>query len=137
MGILLDFNDFKFNTENADHSVSSLHEYLTYLNKECQFQGYVEHHNSIATDICNGIAYLHQANVVHMDLTPHNVVGSNTQSADRKVIAKLTDFGEKWTELVNEYIQQQSPNSSVDISKGTFFYNAPEVHKQYDIDTLR
>jgi serine/threonine protein kinase len=43
--------------------------------------------DSIALDICTGMAYLHRLNVIHRDLKPGNVC------LDEYLRAKITDFG--------------------------------------------
>ena len=46
-----------------------------------------------AQDIARGFEYLHENNLVHGDLKPHNILLSTSVWDERKWMAKIADFG--------------------------------------------
>src|SRR5258706_3956397 len=100
---------------------ADLKDVLEHLATHGQLMG-VEAACRIAMDICEGLAYAHQAadhagrplNIVHRDISPHNVL--------------MTRFGE--VKLVDFGLAKASSHLSdedEDIVKGKFGYLAPEV----------
>ena len=45
----------------------------------------------VASDVCRGMAFLHERGVIHRDLKPANILISRQNGAD---VLKLCDFGE-------------------------------------------
>ena len=74
----------------------------------------------IAEDCALGLQYLHQNNIVHRDIKPQNVLVSNC--TDRKLVAKLCDFGEARSNL----IKTQTLITTGLSKRGTMIYNGPE-----------
>lgn len=74
-----------------------------------------------ALDIARGLGCLHQNNIIHGDLKPHNVLLQNKPFVDtRGFIAKIADFGLS--------IQMEKEQSHVDgMRMGTGGYVSPEV----------
>lgn len=66
----------------------------------------------VLTDICRGVACIHSRNMIHRDIKPGNILGSNKR-------AKLGDFGLVSNDLVNGYASAQGYSDHL----------APEVHK--------
>lgn len=76
--------------------------------------------------ICIGLAYLHDNNIIHKDLKPENILLWCSPTNPRLVLAKLADFG---------FAQELKPNQ-IDFSHtrypGTKRYMAPELIKAKD-----
>lgn len=93
-------------------------------------------HRFIAQDIAGGLTYLHENNVVHRDLKPENVLVSNQHYRSHielakhwnscPVVAKLTDFGESRSELIQtvSLVHTRTEN----LYRGTPVFMAPEIH---------
>lgn len=67
--------------------------------------------------ICEGLRYMHENNIVHLDIKPENVMFSSKRSND----IKLIDFGLATT---------LNPKESVKVTTGTAEFAAPEIVKQ-------
>lgn len=85
--------------------------------EECDFEAIL----LTALDIARGLGCLHQNNIIHGDLKPHNVLLQNKPFVDtRGFIAKIADFGLS--------IQMEQEQSHVDgMRMGTGGYVSPEV----------
>ncbi|XP_042427152.1 serine/threonine-protein kinase STY46-like isoform X1 [Zingiber officinale] len=73
----------------------------------------------VAIDVCNGMNYLHQNNIIHRDLKSANLL------MDENEVVKVADFG----------VARVKPISGVMTAEtGTYRWMAPEViqHKPYD-----
>uniref|UniRef100_A0ACD5UIT3 Uncharacterized protein n=1 Tax=Avena sativa TaxID=4498 RepID=A0ACD5UIT3_AVESA len=69
----------------------------------------------IIKGICEGIQYLHENNIIHLDLKPANIL------LDNKMIPKITDFG-----MSRCFDENQSRHITQNIA-GTMGYLAPEL----------
>ena len=73
----------------------------------------------VMVDVCRGLKYLHDKDVVHFDIKPNNILYlTDSNTGDR--VYKLTDFG----------LSQRFPNheqSYVSTAGGTPNYSAPEL----------
>lgn len=76
----------------------------------------------ICADMVAGLIALHNADVLHGDMKPDNVLLFTTPEPDRPIIAKLSDFG--------SVISIASSTVSNARYYGTTAYNAPEVSMQ-------
>ena len=131
---LMEYIKFDFNVLKLDLSTSSLKELLSVLNK-VDFKGYEHFQDFIARDISTGLAYLHQMGIAHRDLKPENILVSNQHyDSDnfhlfwetRPLIAKLTDFGEARTNLIQTASIIHTRTNRV--ARGSPIYMAPEIH---------
>jgi serine/threonine protein kinase len=77
---------------------------------------------SIASDVANGLAYIHYNNMLHRDLKPGNVL------LDAQWVAKVADFG-----TVYDSTSNRAGESGGDI-QGTPPYMAPEIVKRHAYD---
>ncbi|CAM0958932.1 unnamed protein product [Alopecurus aequalis] len=103
----------------------SLHEYITDTSREPQWRDRF----GIIMGICHGLHYLHQKNIVHVDLKPANIL------LDNNLVAKIADFG-----LSRCFGETQSRIITLNIG-GTFGYLPPEfgngeITYQLDIFSL-
>ena len=82
-------------------------------------------------------AFLHTNDVVHRDLKPANVLVSNTHYTEdtirkfwdtKPIIAKLTDFGESRSKLIQTSTLLHS--KTFNINRGTPVFMAPEICKK-------
>lgn len=64
--------------------------------------------------ICEGIRYMHEKNIIHLDLKPENIMCQTKTSTNIKII----DFG---------LATQLNPNDVVKITTGTAEFAAPEI----------
>jgi len=69
--------------------------------------------------ILNTLKYLHDNNIVHMDIKPHNILLLSSSNTIKLTKIKLIDFGE--SQNINKYIVSDS---------GTLSYMAPEIRKK-------
>ena len=77
---------------------------------------------SIASDVANGMAYIHYNNMLHRDLKPGNVL------LDAQWVAKIADFGTTF-----DSTSHRAGESGGDI-QGTPPYMAPEIVKRHVYD---
>jgi serine/threonine protein kinase len=69
----------------------------------------------IADDLCRGLAYAHEQQVIHQDIKPSNIF------IDRKGIAKLADFG------IARIAKDASTRLTGRMPPGTLLYMSPET----------
>lgn len=74
----------------------------------------------VMKSILNGVAYLHENNIVHRDIKPENIL---CKSRNWPLEIKLTDFG------LSNIIMGGEQNNSLQSYVGTQYYLAPEVHR--------
>lgn len=87
----------------------SLHEYITDTSRELRWRDRYQ----IITGICQGLHYLHQKNILHLDLKPANIL------LDDSWVPKITDFG------ISRCFDQMQSQVITSIA-GTPGYLAPE-----------
>ncbi|XP_048531591.1 mitogen-activated protein kinase kinase kinase 5-like isoform X3 [Triticum urartu] len=71
----------------------------------------------IINGICQGLNYLHENRIVHLDLKPENVL------LDDNMVPKITDFG------LSRYFEERQTSQSITSNiSGTLGYIAPELY---------
>lgn len=134
--ILLEYVSFSFSCLGIVHDVvSTLKELLDACDTLNNFVGFEHLHMYIATDVAAGLHFLHSRNVAHRDLKPANVLVSNSHYAGnadvtgywsvRPVIAKLSDFGESRSSLLQT--NTLAKTSTGRLNRGSPAYMAPEA----------
>ena len=113
---IVEYVNFSFLNFGVDKSVNSLKEFLSVLD-ECdgvdgfRDQGFFD---KIVTDVGNELKYLHDHDIVHIDLKPGNVLVSNLNISS--IQCKITDFGESRTNALktqNCFKQRRSSSTVV------------------------
>ena len=134
--IMLEYVYFDFNIFRQD--VRVLSDFLLKIN-EHNCTGFQELVNHAATEIIDGLAYLHSQRIAHRDLKTANILVSNqhyislsTDSEEfeqmyrgRPIACKLTDFGESRSLLIQTQAVLSSKTTTVD--RGTVVFMAPEL----------
>ena len=136
--MLLEYCCFSFQNIGIHHDpVYNMKEFVSTVHNLNKFSGFqhIQHH--ICKDILAGLDYLHDKQVVHRDLKPDNVLVSNTHYhgcskeevenwwSTKPIIAKLTDFGESRSVLIQtrKIVQTHTNN----LYRGSAVYMAPEA----------
>ncbi|CAM0958874.1 unnamed protein product [Alopecurus aequalis] len=94
----------------------SLHEYITDMSRGLRWRDRYQ----IITGICHGLHYLHQKNIVHLDLKPANIL------LDDNWVPKIADFG-----LSRCFDEMKSRAISKIV--GTIGYLAPESFNHTEV----
>lgn len=137
--MLLEFVKFDFEQIGISHdSVFNLKELLQACDTLCSFEGFEHLQYFLATDIARGMDFLHKNGIVHRDLKPDNILVSNRHYendkesnaisywwTNRPIIAKLTDFGESRSDLIQTKTLAQT--TTAELYRGSPAYMAPEV----------
>lgn len=144
VSIMMAYECFDFKPFGLDHQVSDLLGFLHCLDQlesssPDAFENFLLMFPKAASDIAEGLAFLHSKNIVHRDLKPGNVLVSNKHylqpGIDQEqfkdlfctdpVICKLTDFGESRSHLLQTHaiIHAQTAN----MERGTKPFMAPEI----------
>ena len=123
LSFLMDYCCIDFSKFGQDVQVHSLDKFLEYVNN-FRVKSFEIFFMAIANDIISGLKYLHENKVVHRDIKHANILVSNrhyttTETEEfqiKKIICKLTDFGE----VRSSFIQTQTrfTTSTSDINKG-------------------
>ena len=132
---LMEYVHFDFSPFGEGRKISSLKDLLQTLDN-VKFSGFEHIPECIAKDICNGLVFLHENEVAHRDLKPDNVLVSNQHYTaetineyweKRPIIAKLGDFGESRSKLVqtSSLLHTRTEN----VNRGTPVFMAPELHR--------
>ena len=75
-----ELREFDFEPCNADKKVSSLDQFLSYMNKEIIFDSFPGIENVIVSDVLRTVSYLHSRDIIHRGRKPANVLASNSNS---------------------------------------------------------
>uniref|UniRef100_A0ACD5TZK4 Uncharacterized protein n=1 Tax=Avena sativa TaxID=4498 RepID=A0ACD5TZK4_AVESA len=94
----------------------SLHAHITDASRGLRWRDRYE----IVTGICRGLHYLHQKNIVHLDLKPANIL------LDDNLVPKITDFG------ISRCFDEMQSQVMTKIS-GTPGYLAPESYNYTEV----
>ena len=82
----------------------------------------------IMLDICQGLKYLHNKRIAHLDIKPSNVLFKIDRKSGKRVY-KLSDFG-----LAKKF---ETVDTTLKYGPGTPFYQAPELDKPFKTDALK
>lgn len=133
---LMEYMHFDLSPFGYTSHVSSLKELLLALDNN-DYNGFEHFQEIISKDVCCGLNYLHSNNVVHRDLKPDNILVSNAHYSgtddiwkywvEKPVVAKLTDFGESRSKLIQTASAGHTRTSHV--NRGSPVYMAPEIHQ--------
>ena len=69
---LYELYEFVFKAFNADKKVSSLDQFLSYMNEEDTFHSFTGIGNVIASNVVCAVSYLHSRDIVQRDTKPAN-----------------------------------------------------------------
>ena len=136
--IMLEYVYFDFKLFGPEVRVSALSDFLLKIN-EHNCAGFHEVVNHAATEIIDGLAYLHGKGIAHRDLKTANILVSNQHysslSVDteefqqiyqaRPIACKLTDFGESRSLFIQTQAVLSTKTTTID--RGTVVYMAPEL----------
>lgn len=120
--MILGYNDKRHNTYIVNEYMNggSLFEYIKENSKIINWKKDF----NLISDMVNAMSYLHENNIVHLDLKSLNVLLNNDQTT-----AKISDFGlAKITSITSSLSNFHSVQSGK-IAKGTIRYMSPEVSK--------
>ena len=92
---MMELCEFDFEPFNTDQNVSSLDQFLSYINKEDIFDSLPGIGNVIASDVILAVSYLHSRNIVHRDINPANVLVVNSHYKSYKHKELEMAFGKK------------------------------------------
>ena len=136
--IMLEYSCFRFQRIGVNHEPAhNLKELLLSVDElnECTSFQHLQYH--LTKDILAGLAVLHSKGIAHRDLKPDNVLISNMHYDEcpeeevqhwwmiKPVIAKLTDFGESRSALLQTRTLIQT--STTNVNRGSPVYMAPEA----------
>ena len=134
LALLLEYVAFDFSYLGEEIQVSSLSDLVRLLD-DSLFSGFEHFNKFIACDVANGLAYLHSNGIVHRDLKPANILVSNLHChgsagiakywQSRPIVAKLTDFGEGRTQMIQTASIVATKTSN--FARGTPVFMAPEA----------
>lgn len=133
--LMLEYLAFDFRPFGGSSKVASLDQYLKFVDDHDLIDKF-PFQSLIASNIANGLSYLHGKNIVHRDLKPANQVlvsnnhyssleGGDLENAfkRRPIVCKLTDFDESRSEAVQTAILCQQ--GTINVYRGSPVYMAP------------
>ena len=102
--IMMEYSCFDFNFLEVDKKVSSLEDFIHFIDAEFEFESFSDVLLLGARDVVTGLDYLHSHNIAHRDLKVGNTLVSNQNHitmdggwakvyAECPTVCKLTDFG--------------------------------------------
>ena len=139
VAIMLEYLYFDYSPFRIDHRASSLQDFLDFASTDDEYAiSFSCLHVKIAEDVTLGLKYLHEKNIVHMDLKPANVLVSNQHYCDldqesvqeawkgnNGIVCKLVDFGESRSSVQQTATLCHTMTNNVD--RGTIVFMAPEL----------
>ena len=103
---MMEYLEFLFLPFGRDVKVNSFDRLLNTLNEEDLVSYFPGISNHIANDIISAVSYLHNKNILHIDIKPSDIIVSNLHYSSREgseltnffskepIICKLGDLGE-------------------------------------------
>ena len=138
--IMMQYSSFNFGHLGVEKSVSSLDDFLRFVDSEFEFSSVASLLPVCARDILTGLDYLHNHNIAPRDLKPSNILVCNQHLndiprdndeamarayEDCPIVCRLTDFGLSRSIDIQTKSVLMSKTSSVGC--GTLAYIAPEM----------
>ena len=137
--IMMKYSWFDFNFLDVDKKVSSLEDFIHFIDAEFEFESFSDVLLLCAMDVVTELGYLHSHNIAHRDLKPGNTLVSNQHYitmdggwakvyAECPIVCKLADFGLSRSPDMQTTSFLQTRTES--ICRGTPVFMAPEIHLQ-------
>lgn len=137
--IMMQYSSFNFGFFGVEKSVSSLADFLQFVDAEFEFSSFANLLPVCVKDILAGLDYLHNHNIAHRDLKPNNILVCNQHLNDIArddaamgkayeecpIVCRLTDFG--LSRSVDIQTKSVVMSKTTSISCGTPAYMAPEM----------
>lgn len=108
-----------FDDTEVEGEICMIYEFLSggELFDRITSEGYIMSESEVINyirQVCDAVRYMHEKNIIHLDIKPENIMLTTSRSTDVKVI----DFG---------LATKLNPNDEVKISTGTAEFAAPEI----------
>lgn len=108
-----------FDDTEVEGEICMIYEFLSggELFDRITADGYVMSESEVINyirQVCDAVRYMHEKNIIHLDIKPENIMLTTSRSTD----VKLIDFG---------LATKLNPNDEVKISTGTAEFAAPEI----------
>lgn len=137
--IMMEYSCFDFNFLEVDKKVSSLEDFIHFIDAEFEFECFSDVLLLCARDVVTGLDYLHSHNIAHRDLKLGNTLVSNQRyitmdggwakvNAECPIVCKLADFGLSRSPDMQTTSFLQTRTES--ICRGTPVFMAPEIYLQ-------
>ena len=138
LAIMMGYLEFFFMPFGRSECVISLDELLNISDKDDLAKDFQGIGNYIASDIINGLHYMHTNGIVHRDIKPSNILVSNQHYYNehgsqlnedfmkQPIVCKLGDLGEAHSELVKTIMIPGSTHTK-HIDRGSPVFMAPET----------
>ena len=136
--IVMEYSVFDFNPCGVNKEVTTLEDFIHFLDNEYDFSSFSQIIPLCAKDIASGLDFLRKRNVAHRDLKPSNVVVSNVHYiskegqdlqkafSDQPIVCKLADFGQSRSLQFQTLLQSQTESTFC----GTPLFMAPELYME-------
>ncbi len=136
---MMQYSSFDFGYFGVEKIVSSLADFLQFVDTEFEFSSFSDLLPVCVKDILTGLDYLHNNNIAHRDLKPSNILVCNQHlkgvAHDEtamgrayeqcSIVCRLTDFG--LSRGVDMQTKSVAMSKTTSINCGTPAYMAPEM----------
>ena len=142
---MMEYLQFSFMPFCRSECVNSLDKLLNILDKDDLVKDFQGVGNNIASDIINGLHYMHTNSIIHRDTEPSNILVSNQHDYNERgsqlneifmkqpIVCQLGDLGEARSELAKTSMILGSTHTK-HIDRGSPAFMAPET--QIDLQLL-